>query len=408
MKQSAAAAHGQKTCLLSAAIGAEQRTFDELPFSDVDAAVFAEISRFSFAGAPSARNADAPWPSLSALMTEGNIDSLRGDQCFWSPRHDGAFVRAVGQSPRYGAACVGLYASRRSKPGEPAKQFAAVTFRLADGSSVIAFRGTDLTLDGWKEDFGMLFEPILPSQREAHVYLERVAACVKGSFHLVGHSKGGLLAEHAALHAAPKTGRRIASVHNLDGPGPRTPASADSAYRIMSGRLRKVIPCSSFYGLLFCDASRCRVVRASGIGLQAHQPGLWRIDAATGEFASGEVSPCALHVAARLQAWLEPLSHDDRRRFVDSAFAVASASGATTITEAAGSLVSHPTATMRAWRALPIADRKLLRRTISSLGMQLAVGIMGGLRKNAARRLGRGLKEARRSNSASFKGRSLR
>ena len=37
------------------------------------------------------------------------------------------------------------------------KQFAAVTFRLTDDLSYVAFRGTDSTLVSWKEDFNLSF-----------------------------------------------------------------------------------------------------------------------------------------------------------------------------------------------------------------------------------------------------------
>ena len=52
---------------------------------------------------------------------------------------------------------------------DPARgmQFAALTAELSDGSCLIAFRGTDSTLVGWREDFNMSFESPVPAQTEA-------------------------------------------------------------------------------------------------------------------------------------------------------------------------------------------------------------------------------------------------
>ena len=47
-------------------------------------------------------------------------------------------------------------------------QFAAVTFLRAE--SVVAFRGTDTSLVGWKEDFNMSYLESVPAQVRAAEY----------------------------------------------------------------------------------------------------------------------------------------------------------------------------------------------------------------------------------------------
>lgn len=41
-------------------------------------------------------------------------------------------------------------------------QFAAVSFLLPDGSVFIAYRGTDTSLVGWKENFNMCYLETVP------------------------------------------------------------------------------------------------------------------------------------------------------------------------------------------------------------------------------------------------------
>ena len=48
------------------------------------------------------------------------------------------------------------------------KQFAAITFRLPDGSIFISYRGTDDTILGWKEDFMMSYKTLIPSQIDVY------------------------------------------------------------------------------------------------------------------------------------------------------------------------------------------------------------------------------------------------
>lgn len=65
---------------------------------------------------------------------------------------------------------------------EEEKQFAAITFWLDDGNAVIAFRGTDQTLAGWREDFNMSFCESIPAQKEAVKYVEEFASRVENGF----------------------------------------------------------------------------------------------------------------------------------------------------------------------------------------------------------------------------------
>ena len=95
------------------------------------------------------------------------------------------------------------------------KQFAAVTFRLTDDLSYVAFRGTDSTLVGWKEDFNLSFRCPVPSQVAAARYLADVAGRLDGEFVVGGHSKGGNLAVYAAASVPADVGERITRVFSM-------------------------------------------------------------------------------------------------------------------------------------------------------------------------------------------------
>ena len=71
-------------------------------------------------------------------------------------------------------------------------QFAALHLGLNDGSRYIAYRGTDDTIVGWKEDFCMGQE-VVSAQLEAVAFFERVVA-PELPYRIGGNSTGGHLA----------------------------------------------------------------------------------------------------------------------------------------------------------------------------------------------------------------------
>ena len=90
-------------------------------------------------------------------------------------------------------------------------QMSAVTFLLNDGSAYVAFRGTDNTVAGWKEDFNMSYLPETEGQLSAVRYLNEVGAEINRPLRVGGHSKGG----NFAVYAAALAGINLAAWKNL-------------------------------------------------------------------------------------------------------------------------------------------------------------------------------------------------
>ena len=68
--------------------------------------------------------------------------------------HD--FYHAIAANPRFSGIEMGAFLEQFD--GEEQTQFAAVTYLLPSGALVVAYRGTDDSLVGWKEDFNMAFQ----------------------------------------------------------------------------------------------------------------------------------------------------------------------------------------------------------------------------------------------------------
>lgn len=132
--------------------------FAELPFGDVDSLVLAELSYMRLSGLVPAfgeARSVATVPIRELLRAESYDDMFVSNSSDIN-EYRLALLRAVCESPRFRALRVGEYAERLSEREQ--QQFAAMTFDVGCGpvdSLYVAFRGTDGTLVGWKEDFNM-------------------------------------------------------------------------------------------------------------------------------------------------------------------------------------------------------------------------------------------------------------
>jgi len=123
-------------------------------------------------------------------------------------------------------------------------QFAAMTVDLPDGTHIIAFRGTDGSPTGWREDFAMSFESPVPAQAAAQKYLERHLTQDAGDVIVTGHSKGGNLAVYAAAHTKADLQGRIRRVVSFDGPG------VDDETAASDGFYANAIMVAAYYGFV--------------------------------------------------------------------------------------------------------------------------------------------------------------
>ena len=73
----------------------------------------------------------------------------------WDPENSLLLLSAMAANPRYRDMRITGFTEITDPAAE--KQFAAMTVLLPGGNAYIAYRGTDMSLVGWKEDFNMSF-----------------------------------------------------------------------------------------------------------------------------------------------------------------------------------------------------------------------------------------------------------
>ena len=265
-----------------------------------------------------------------------------------------ALVVRAARSDRFAPVRVGLAQAALAED----TQFAALTYRLPDGSHYICFRGTDDTLVGWKECFAMSYAFPVPGQQLAQDYLVRAARQTTGPLRVGGHSKGGNLAVWAALHAPADVQERIVRVYSNDGPGFGRDLVSTPAYQALAPRLVTYVPQASLVGTLLHQDPNAQIIRSHGVGtVGQHDPFSWEVHG-TGFVVLDHRSRRGERESAGFQGWVDSLDRREREEFTEVFFSLLSASRAETLSELSQSWADSALAAVRAYGDLPPQVRR--------------------------------------------------
>ena len=301
-------------------------TFDERPLCSVDSLVFSWLS-YARMGVSQDRACMPEGIALHELLRAEDFEHMFGMN--WDSQGSCDLLFAVCASPRFRDTRLTDFCFKTDHATE--EQFAAMTFRLPDGSLYVAFRGTDSTVVGWKEDFNMTFLRPVPAQGEAAAYLNEIAEATDGPLYVGGHSKGGNLAVYAAAMLAPEHRSRLKRVFSHDGPGFQREFVASEAYRGIEPIMEKTLPKSSVIGMLMAEGDGYArvVVESDGFSLLQHNPFLWEVDVDACAFVEADgLSASSRYLDRTLDDWLDKYGLDERERFVDALFDVIRVTGA--------------------------------------------------------------------------------
>ncbi len=246
---------------------------------------------------------------------------------------------------------------------ENSNQFSAVVFTLDNKLHYVAFRGTDDTIAGWKEDFQMSFMDEVPAQKQAVSYINKVISALNGKFYMGGHSKGGNLAVYAAAFARTEYQHRIIGVYNNDGPGFQPVVIESDGYQNILGRIYTFIPKSSIVGLLMEHGEEFKVVRSIGMGIMQHNALNWEVMGHNFVYEK-ELTKNSLNFDTALRSWLNQLSREQRVYFVDALFDIIQAAGVHTISELSAEKLNAIDAMIKSFKNMDPENQLLLKKTI--------------------------------------------
>lgn len=305
-------------------------SFAQDPFNEVDSVILSMVCFLDFSGI-------VPAPHEQGSITLAEAMSQMPER-FEGDRRLGAILpddilymsHAAARAPRYMDAK--LFAFENTIDEEKEMQFCALSFRLSDGSLFVAFRGTDDTIVGWKEDFNMTFLSHIPAQERAAAYLNEVAGRHAGPIRTGGHSKGGNLAVWSAVHCNPAVRSRILFAYSNDGPGFTREMLESYEYITMRDRCMNYVPQSSLVGMLMEHDENYQIIYSNKNGLMQHDPYSWAVCRNRYVYLE-ERSAFGEHSDAAMRLWLSTMPPEERHELVDDLFELLESTGAKTLTE---------------------------------------------------------------------------
>ena len=333
--------------------------FSQVPVGEVDNLIFSMLSYLDFKQmvhvSPKAKPVSFLLAAKRYMQARKNNPTQTLGVLF-SPEFITLMTKAA-RSERFRGLYMTAYVNKISMNEQ--KQFSAVTFLIGEDEAFVAFRGTDDTLVGWKESFNMSLIGNIPAQREAVKYLESIASAFPDRrLYVGGHSKGGNLAVWASVKCSAETRARIATVYSNDGPGFSREFVSSDEYKEMRPKMKIFVPQSSFVGMLLEHEEGYDVIQSTQTGLLQHDALSWRIVGGSFIHLEGVTDECKI-VSKTLKKWIQEMPPDERKRTLDSIYAVLSANGRT-LTD----FSNDKARLIKAWNTFDPETRKLIRKFI--------------------------------------------
>lgn len=340
----------------------ETESFSAVPFCVEDSMIFSLLAYLRYDGYLSEPSMLSRSMTITKAAESGRIEKLLAGVNNRSKMRE--LLEALAINPRFCSIKMKFYSNRFSVSAQ--KQFSAVTFFLDDRTAYVAFRGTDSTLVGWRENLTMAYEYPVPAQQEAADYLERVARFTGRRLHVGGHSKGGNLAMYAAMNCSERTAERIIDVYSFDGPGFSEAVVASPEYARIKERVHKIVPSDSFIGTLLRQGESYSVVRSSAHGLQQHDMFTWVFSDNRLEYAQ-TLTAGAVKFDMVLDRWLAGMDSERRREVVGLVFLLMDRTGASTMKGLIDFYRSQDNQIAKVLHDVEPAKRRILFQELASL-----------------------------------------
>lgn len=304
-------------------------TFAQEPFNPIDVLVFSELAYVNFSPAGLL---DYGEKSMSLNEAGTKIMELGAYELKTLDGGQENFFRLAYESKRFGNVLIRNYTEIFDP--EENTQFSAVHFQYGAHSTFVAFRGTDASIIGWKEDFMITFT-LTKSQEHAKQYLEETLRDGM-RYMLGGHSKGGNLAMYAMANLDAHKQQLIDHVYVLDAPGFAPDVFDHEKLKQLYEKTTRIIPefciISKIYEIDFPDTV---IIDAAGVATQQHDLITWQVYGPKLRTVTknSAVSKALMDVIMR---WVYSETIEERKVFVNEIFDALSAGGAKDITKVTG------------------------------------------------------------------------
>ena len=334
--------------------------FTVSPFNEIDGLLLSEFGYMPLEGiVPQGFSLRVGIQTAWEQFSSDKVDEKRRILTF---EQDTALFEKLASSVRFGGTLLTGYVTQL----DDETQFSALTCFLEDGSTFIAFRGTDNTLVGWKEDMNLSYMQETGSQTIAKAYLNTHFRNHPRPIRVGGHSKGGNLAVYAAAFCEPEVRSRITGIQTYDAPGFREEIVDSPEYRAVLPRISSYIPESSVIGLLLNNPAEHVIVKSTASGIMQHLAFSWEV--LRDQFVrTEELSRSGNLLNKAVSNWIAQFEDEDRKQIIESVFGVLEASEADTFREIQQSKRRSYPAMLRAIKNLTPEQQKLLKNALIAI-----------------------------------------
>ena len=303
-------------------------SFEQSPFNEVDNLILACFSYVNLDGIPAVTKQKGI--GLKKLTKEfmklHTMKELEADKSFI--RLAPFMMMEMAKSVRFGKCVVRNYVNDIVTEAE--QQFAAMEIVLEDGTSYVSFRGTDDTIIGWKEDFN-LSTGVVPAQKRAIEYLQKISEHTDGMLRVGGHSKGGNLAIYGSV-MCKSAHEKILEIYSNDGPGFSREFQELPEMKEMMPKIIRIIPEYSIIGTLLEHEKEPVIVASSSKGLLQHDGFSWEVQGPA-LVRRDSLNKTALRFIEILHKWIDGMDTEQKRLLIEDLFATLQASGYENLSE---------------------------------------------------------------------------
>lgn len=303
-------------------------SFEQSQFNEVDNLILACFSYVNLDGIPAVTKQKGI--GLKKLTEEfmklHTMKELEADKSFI--RLAPFMMMEMAKSVRFGKCVVRNYVNDIVREAE--QQFAAMEIVLEDGTSYVSFRGTDDTIIGWKEDFN-LSTGVVPAQKRAIEYLQKISEHTDGMLRVGGHSKGGNLAIYGSV-MCKSAHEKILEIYSNDGPGFSREFQELPEMKEMMPKIIRIIPEYSIIGTLLEHEKEPVIVASSSKGLLQHDGFSWEVQGPA-LVRRDSLNKTALRFIEILHKWIDGMDTEQKRLLIEDLFATLQASGYENLSE---------------------------------------------------------------------------
>lgn len=336
-------------------------TLKQNPFNEVDNLILSELSYIEI----SKKNAKKPITIKKAIhfyLEKYSEEEIVKKFAF--SQNPLSFFECLANSKRFGNLKILNYVNKVSKKEE--KQFSAMMIKLNVTSLYVAFKGTDETLVGWKEDFNMGFMEEIPSQKEAVNYVNHRISFQYRHIILGGHSKGGNLAVYSGVKCKKSIQKRIKKIYTNDGPGFTESFTQNPIYSSNLSKIVALEPVTSIIGMLLTQKNEYKVVQSDSKGLWQHDPLTWQVEG-TSFLTLDEVDETSNKIKNTITNWLSLLDNEKRKIFINTLFQVLEKNEIYTIDDLVRLKLKTVSGLLKTFTKLDEDTRKIMIETLKVL-----------------------------------------